>query len=136
MAVMSEDVKGLFELVSNVVFSTATTNAQPNSCIVAMKKVIDDDTVYLSDQFFRKTLSNVLENEKVAIVFWEGQNAYQIHGTARYVNEGAEFEEQASWVNAAFEGMGLPFTAKGGVFVHVDAVFSSAAGPTAGERVA
>jgi hypothetical protein len=64
------------------------------------------------------------------------KGAYQLYGTARYVNEGPEFEEQAAWVNAAFEKMGMPITAKGGVFVSVDAVYSSNPGPTAGDQIA
>ena len=136
MAIMSAEVQSLFKEVNDVVFTTVSTEGQPNSCIVGMKSVIDDETVYLSDQFFKKTLANVQVNPKVAIVFWKGLEAYELHGTARYVNEGAEFEEQKAWVDAAFEQMGKPIKAKGGCFVHVEAVFSSSPGPTAGEKIA
>mgnify|MGYP002510957047 CR=1 FL=1 len=136
MAVMPEEVQRLFKQTSNVVFATATGDAQPNMCIVGMKAVIDDETVYLSDQFFKKTLVNLEENQKVAIAFWEGVEAYVIHGTARYVNEGAEFETQKAWVDAAFEQMGKPIKAKGGCFVHVDEVFTSQPGSTAGDKIA
>lgn len=136
MAVMPAEVQDLFKKVSDVVFTTASADGQPNSCIVGMKAVIDDETVYLSDQFFKKTLANVQANPKVAIVFWEGINAFELHGTARYVNEGPEFEAQKAWVDAAFEQMGKPIKAKGGCFVHVDAVFTSAPGPMAGHKIA
>ena len=136
MAIMSAEVQELFKTVKDVVFTTAREDGQPNSCVVGMKAVIDDETVYLSDQFFKKTLTNVQANPKVAIVFWQGSEAYELYGTARYVNEGAEFEAQKAWVDAAFEGMGLPIKAKGGCFVHVDEVFSSAPGPTAGQKLA
>ena len=136
MAIMPPEVQELFNSVPNVAFSTATTDGQPNTCIVGMKKIIDDETVYMSDQFFKKTLGNLQPNPKVAITFWEGNKAYQLHGTATYVNEGELFEAQAAWVNAAFEGMGLPIKAKGGAFVHVDAVFESAPGGAAGNQLA
>ena len=136
MAVMSAEVQELFKSVKDVAFSTASPDGQPNTCIVAMKAVIDDETVYLSDQFFKKTLANVKANPKVAVVFWEGNKAYELHGTARYVNEGTEFEEQKAWVDAAFEKMGLPIKAKGGCFVSVEAVYTSAPGPTAGDQIA
>ena len=136
MATMSAEVQELFKNVKDVVFTTAREDGQPNSCIVGMKTVIDDETVYLSDQFFKKTLANLQANPKVAIVFWEGSVAYQIYGTVRYVNEGAEFEAQKAWVDAAFENMGLPIKAKGGCFVHVDEVFTSAPGPQAGDKIA
>ena len=136
MTVMPAEAKKLFAEVEDVVFSTASVDGQPNSCVVGMKAVIDDETVYLSDQFFKKTLANVQANPKVAVLFWKGIQAYELHGTARYVNEGAEFEAQKAWVDAAFEQMGKPIKAKGGCFVHVDAVFSSTPGPTAGNQLA
>lgn len=136
MAVMSAEVQKLFKETKDVVFATATPDAQPNMCIVGMKAVIDDETVYLSDQFFKKTLANLQDNQKVAIAFWEGTEAYVLHGTARYVNEGAEFEAQKAWVDAAFEQKGLPIKAKGGCFVKVEAVFTSTPGPMAGDKIA
>lgn len=136
MAKIPAEVQELFNEVKAVVFLTASADAQPNGCIVAMKKIVDDETVYLSDQFFKKTLANVKENQKVSVVVWGDAGAYEIYGTARYVDEGPAFEEQAAWVNAAFEQMGMPIAAKGGVYVDVEAVFSSNPGPTAGEKIA
>ena len=136
MAFMPAEVQKMFKEVDNVVFATAREDGQPNACIVAMKAVIDDETVYLSDQFYKKTLTNVQANSKVSIVFWQGHEAYELYGTARYVNEGEEFLEQKAWVDAAFEKMGMPMRAKGGCFIHVEEVFSSTPGPTAGEKLA
>ena len=136
MAALPIEVKALFEKVPTVVFATATADGQPNACIVGMKFVIDDETIYLSDQFFKKTLANVKANDKVAVVFWEGHDAYQIHGTARYVNEGEEFEKLKAKVDQIFTEKGAPIKAKGGVFVHIDEVFSTASGPHAGEKIA
>ncbi len=102
MAVMSREVKDLFEKVPTAVFSTSSLEGQPNAAPVGMKKVVDDETVYVSDQFFRKTLANVRANAKVSLVFWGDEGAYQLHGTARYVNEGDEFAEQKKWADGAF----------------------------------
>lgn len=136
MAVMPKEVQELFEKVPSLAFSTASLDGQPNTCAVGMKKVLDDETVYVSDQFFNKTLANVRANQKVALAFWGDEGAYQIYGTARYVNEGDEFAEQKKWVDAAFASMGVPVTSKGGCFIAVDAVFQMSAGPEAGSRLA
>ncbi len=100
------------------------------------EKIVDDETIYLSDQFFKKTLANLEENTKVSILFWAKDGAYQIHGTARYINEGDEFEANKAWADGMFEKLGLPIQAKGGVFVHVDAVYQVASGPEAGNQIA
>ena len=133
---MSAEVQELFNKVDNVVFCTATPEGQPNGSIVGKKAVIDDTTVYLSDQFFKKTLANMLDNPKISVVFWDGPTAYQLYGTARYVNEGPEFEEQAAWVNKSFADAGMPITTKGGCFMTVEAVYSSTPGPNAGAQIA
>lgn len=135
MAKLPNDVKELFEKVGTVALATSDKNGQPNACVVGMKSLIDDETVYLSDQFFKKTLANLQENPQVAIVFWEGHDAFQIHGTAEYVNSGAAFEEQKAKVDAQFAQMGMPVKAKGGIFVHVDSVYITASGPKAGEQI-
>lgn len=136
MAVMSQEVKDLFDKVPTVVLATASLEGQANAAPVGMKKVIDDETVYVSDQFFKKTLANMQANTKVSLVFWSDEGAYQLHGTARYVNEGEEFAEQKKWADGAFASMGAPIVAKGGCFVHVDAVYTSKPGEHAGDRIA
>lgn len=136
MTIMPNDVQALFDKVKSLAFATAGADGQPNCCVVGMKKVIDPETVYVSDQFFNKTLANVKANQKVALTFWEGHDAFQIHGTARYVNEGEEFLAQKEWADALFGQMGMPIKAKGGIFVRVDAVYQVAAGPQAGDKIA
>ncbi len=136
MAQMPQEVQKVFNDVDAVVFATARIDTQPNMCIIGMKKIIDDETVYLSDQFFKKTLANIEENPKVAVAFWNKDGAYEIYGTARYVNEGAEFEEQSAWAEAAFEKMGMPMTPKGGCFVQVVEVYTSSPGSNAGDKIA
>lgn len=136
MAVMSQDVQELFETAENMVLCTASASGVPNGAAIGMKAVIDAETVYISDQFFNKTRANLGENQKVAVAFWTGHDAFQIHGTARYVNDGDEFSAQKEKVDAKFAAMGLPIRAKGGCFIHVDAVYQMAAGANAGEQLA
>lgn len=136
MAVMTDEVKALFESAESMVLCTASSELGPNGAAIGMRWAVDDETVYISDQFFRKTLENLKENPKVAIAFWTGHNAFQIHGTARYVCEGDEFAAQKELAGAKFAAKGLPITAKGGCFIAVEAVYQMASGPSAGERIA
>lgn len=136
MAKMPKEVQDLFEAGPAAVLATATPEGQPNAAPVGMMKVIDDETVYVSDQFFKKTLANLKANAKVSLAFWNNDAAYQLHGTARYIDEGDEFSELKEWADAKFAAKGMPITAKGGCFVTVDAVYTSKPGPTAGDRIA
>lgn len=136
MAVMPKEVQDLFNNAKNMVLATSTADGVPNAAPIGMKKVIDAETVYVSDQFFKKTLANIKANDKVSIAFWGDEGAYQIHGTARYINEGEQFDELKKWADGCFAAMGAPITAKGGCLVHVDELYTSAPGPTAGDKIA
>ena len=136
MAVMNAEVRKAIDTAKAAAFGTVDAEGQPNVCVVGIKMAYDDETVYLSDQFFNKTLANLGVNDKVSVAVWGENFAYQIHGTATYVNEGAEYEKQKAWAEGVFHALGLPITPKGGVFVHVDAVYQMSAGPNAGKLLA
>ena len=81
MAKMTDRMKELFEKVPTVVLATATGDGAPNAVPVGSKKIIDDETILLSDQFFNKTLANLKSNPKVAVTFWKGFEGYQLKGS-------------------------------------------------------
>ena len=128
MAVMPKEAQDLFNNAKNMVLATSTPDGAPNADPMGMKKVLDDETVYISDQFFNKTLAN--------ITFWGDEGAYQIHGTANYINEGEQFDELKKWADGRFAAIGMPATAKGGVVVYVDELFTCKPGPDAGAKIA
>ena len=76
MAAVTQEARELFETAENMVLCTASADGAPNGAAIGMKTVIDEETVYISDQFFRKTLENLKENQKVAVAFWTGHDAY------------------------------------------------------------
>ena len=137
MAVIPDKAKEVFVGCDAVYMATADAQGQPNVCIIGLRKVVDDETVYVSDQYFNKTLANLKANDKVAITFWSKDGAFQIHGTARYITEGdEEWPAEKAWATACCEERGSASRPKGGAFVHVDAVYDSMGGPNAGNQIA
>ena len=53
----------------------------PMQCRSAPKKIIDPETVLISDQFFGKTLTNMKANPQAALTFWKGREGYQLKGS-------------------------------------------------------
>ena len=98
MAQMTKRIRELFEKVPTAIFATATTEGVPNAVPVGAKRVLNDSTILISDQFFNKTLENLLANPSVAVSFWEGHEGYQIKGTAAVETTGERFEETARWM--------------------------------------
>ncbi len=70
MAEMNKHVKSIFEKQGIVIFATASRECIPNAVPIGAKKVIDNETILISDQYFGKTLKNIKENPYAALTFW------------------------------------------------------------------
>jgi predicted pyridoxine 5'-phosphate oxidase superfamily flavin-nucleotide-binding protein len=130
MAEMTEKIRNLFEQVPIASLSTATTDGIPNSVPVGAKKVIDNETLLISNQFFNKTLENIKANPNVAVTFWEGKEGYQIKGTTTIETEGPRFEETAAWIKEKGH------TCKGVLIIKIEEIFGVSPGPGAGRKLA
>jgi len=72
MAKMTERMKELFTKVPTAILTTATPDGTPNAVPVVTKKIIDDETILISDQYFNKTLANLESNPQAAVTFGKG----------------------------------------------------------------
>ena len=136
MAQMTERMRKLFETVPAAVLATATTDGMPNAVPVGAKKIIDDETVLISDQFLNKTLANLKANPKVAVSFWEGHEGYQLKGTVTIETSGQRYEETARWIEELGNKAGMPLTSKGAVILAIEEIYALAPGPGAGKKLA
>lgn len=80
------------KLIENniLAFGTANKIGKPNVIAIGFCKVIDNDKILITDNFFNKTKTNLLENPQVSIAVWsgDGEEGFQFIGTARYLTEG------------------------------------------------
>ena len=79
MAKMNEKVRTLFENQALVALATSSADGSPNVVPIGAKKVLDDETILISDQYFNKTLANLKENPQVALTLWDAQTFDQGH---------------------------------------------------------
>ena len=138
MAMLNERMKEIFTKQDILVLGTADLKGVPNVVPVGAVKILDDETVLISDQFFLKTLNNLRENPKVAISFWdagEGEG-YQIKGEASIQTEGKIYEETVEWIREFSEKVGHPLKSKGAVVIKITEIYSVKPGPDAGKRIA
>jgi uncharacterized protein len=133
MAKMTDRMKELFVKVPAVVVATATADGIPNAVPAGAKKIIDDETILLSDQFFNKTLSNMKANSKVSVTFWEGHEGYQLKGSVVIETSGKRFEETAKWIEDLGNAVGFPLKSKGAVILKIDEIYGVSPGPGAGK---
>ena len=104
MAVLDEKMKEIFKQQGIFVFGTAGKDGVPNVVPIGAIKILDDETILVSDQFFNKTLKNLKENPKIAISFWKGREGYQIKGDAEVLTEGALYQETNEWMQERTKG--------------------------------
>jgi len=136
MAKMNDRMKELFEKVPAAIVATATTDGDPNAVPVGAKKIIDDETILISDQFFNKTLANMKSNPRVAVSFWEGHEGYQLKGSITIETSGKRFEETAKWIEEMGNKAGFPLKSKGAVILKIEEIYGLAPGPGAGKKLA
>lgn len=135
MAKMTERMKELFTKVPTAVLTTATIDGIPNAVPVGAKKIIDDETILISDQYFNKTLANLKSNPQAAVTFWEGHEGYQLKCSITIETQGARFEETAKWIEALGNKAGHPLQSKGAVILNIKEIYGVSPGPGAGKKL-
>ncbi len=133
---MTERMKELFEKVDAVSLGTSTSDGTPNTVPIGAKKIIDDETVLISDQFLNKTLANIKSNPKVSVTYWEGTEGYQLKGTVTIETSGERYEETARWIEELGNRIGFPLKSKGAVILKIEDIFGVSPGPGAGKQLA
>ncbi|MBN1570267.1 MAG: pyridoxamine 5'-phosphate oxidase family protein [Acidobacteria bacterium] len=138
MALLNERMKEIFLKQNIFVLGTADLKGVPNVVPIGAIKILDDETILISDQFFLKTLNNLKENPKVAISFWELEKGegYQIKGDASIRTEGKIYEDTVQWIREFSEKMGHPLQSKGAIVVKITEIYSVTPGSSAGQRIA
>jgi predicted pyridoxine 5'-phosphate oxidase superfamily flavin-nucleotide-binding protein len=137
MAALSERMKEVFSNQGIFVLGTADMNGIPNVVPIGAIKLLDDETILVSDQYFRKTLNNLKENPRVAISFWEREKGegYQIKGDATIHTQGKIYEETAEWIRRRGEEIGHPLKSKGAIVIKIREIYAVTPGSNAGQRV-
>ena len=135
MAQMTKRMKELFEKVPTAVLATVNDTGIPNAVPIGAKKILDDQTILISDQFFNKTLINMKKNDQVSVLFWEGYEGYQLKGKVVIETSGPRFEEAVQWIKELSAKLGFPLKSKGAVILKIDEIYGVAPGPGAGNRL-
>ncbi len=136
MAQMTKEMIDMLEKVPFAILATATPDGNPNAVPIGAKKILDNGTILLSDQFFNKTLANMKANPRVSLTFWKDHGGYQIKGSVTIETTGSRYEETAKWIEDMGKKMGYPLKSKGAVILKVEEIYSIGAGPDAGKRLA
>lgn len=133
MVVLTEEIKSAFRTIKAFPVATASKDGVPNVVPIGFLELVDDETIWIADNFMKKTLANVLENPKVSIYVWgpETKGCFQVKGSVEVKTSGPEFEKMQETVRAKM----AQAPAKGLLVMKIQDVYQCAPGPAAGERI-
>lgn len=133
MVKLSEEMKTAFSKVKIFPVATASKEGVPNVVPIGFCQLVDDETIWIADNFMVKSLANLKENPNIAVYVWgpETGGCFQIKGKATIFSSGEKFDKMKAIVNAAKPG--LP--AKTLIEVEITDVFQCAPGPAAGKKL-
>ncbi len=133
MTALTEEMKNAFATMKAFPVATASKDGWPNVVPIGFVELVDDETIWIADNFMKKTLANIKENPKVSIYVWgpETKGCFQIKGDVNLKTFGTDFEKMQETVRAKM----AKAPAKGLLIVKIRDVFQCAAGPSAGEKL-
>lgn len=133
MVKLNEGMKTAFSKVKAFPVATASEDGIPNVVPMGFCQLVDDETIWIADNFMLKSLANLKENPNIAIYIWGPDigSCFQIKGKADVINSGEKFEKMRAIVHTAKPG--LP--AKNLIEVKISEVFQCSPGPEAGKKL-
>ena len=90
-----------------LVFATVDRGGKPNVVWVSCVRLIDDERLLIVNNYFHKTLENILSGSTGSLLFITPEReAYQIKGTLSYHVDGDEYADMKKWLDPKFAGIG------------------------------
>jgi hypothetical protein len=131
MVKLTDEIKESLAAMKIVYLATASKDGTPNVVPIGAFKLLDDETLLISDQFFHKTLANLKENPKVAISYWGEKGGFQIKGAVTIHTNDKVFSDDVAWMKEIRPTL----TPKSAVIMKISDVFQVKAGEGAGKKI-
>ncbi|MEI6841737.1 MAG: pyridoxamine 5'-phosphate oxidase family protein [Methanomicrobiales archaeon] len=131
MVKLTDEMKESLTGTKLVFLATSSKNSTPNVVPIGAFKLMDDETLLISDQFFSKTMQNLKENPKVAISWWGEKGGFQIKGQVTLHTNDEVFSQDVAWMKELRPNL-VP---KSAVILKIAEVYQIKAGADAGKRI-
>ena len=133
MVKFNDDMKSEFLKLKTIYLATASAKGVPNVVPIGAMFLIDDETLWVIDNFMKKTLNNVKENPIASFDIWnpDGTMSYQVKCDVKYENSGADYEKAKDMMHQ--KRADLP--AKGLLKLTFKEIYQVKPGPGAGDLI-
>jgi hypothetical protein len=133
MALLTEELKEQIAKVGVCHLVTASKAGVPNAAPMGAFWIMDNDTIWIANNFMNKTIANIKENPQVSLLVWSRDigNCFQLKGTAEVEAGTADHKKMKELLDA--KKPGLP--GKELVKITVKEIFTCMPGPDAGKKL-
>lgn len=131
MVKLTDQIKESLTGTKTAFLATASKDGTPNVVPIGAFKLLDDETLLISDQFFQKTLQNLKENPKVALSYWGEKGGYQLKGPITLHTDDEVFKQDVAWMKEIRPNL----TPKSAVIMKITDVYIVKGGPDAGKKI-
>ncbi|HPC85786.1 MAG TPA: pyridoxamine 5'-phosphate oxidase family protein [Smithella sp.] len=131
MVKVTEEIKESLKGTKIAFLATSSQDGAPNVVPIGAFKFLDDETLLISDQFFKKTLANLRENPKIALVWWGEKGGFQIKADITIHTDDEIFRQDVEWVRGIKETL----RPKSAVVGKITDVYLLKSGPDAGKKI-
>ncbi|HUH79154.1 MAG TPA: pyridoxamine 5'-phosphate oxidase family protein [Methanoregula sp.] len=111
--------------------ATSSKDRVPNVVPIGAFRLLDDGTLLISDQFFKKTIKNLKENPKIALSWWGDKGGFQLKGPVTIHTDDEVFRQDVAWMKE----LRPTLTPKSAVVVKISEVYQIKAGADAGKKL-
>ena len=131
MVQLTDEIRMSLDGIRLAFLATASKDGRPNVVPIGAFKLLDDETLLISDQFFNKTLANMRENPQVAISYWGEKGGFQLKGTVTLHTDDDIFAQDVAWMKE----LRPTLVPKSAVVMTITDVYTVRAGPDAGKKI-
>ncbi len=128
---LTQEIKESLRGTKIAFLATSSKNGIPNAVPIAAFRELDDGTMLISDQFFNKTLQNMVENPNIALSWWGDKGGFQIKGTVTIHTNDEIFGQDIAWMKESWP----KFVPKSAVLVKITDVYAVKPGPEPGKKI-
>jgi len=133
MVALTSEMQETFKGTRYFAIATASRSGEPNVVPIGMAILMDPETIWIGNQFFKQTLANVRENPKVALLVWTAgvPGCLKIKGDITLVESGADYKKMYDMVKERKPNL----ECKGLLIMKITEVFDCRSGPEAGKQL-
>jgi len=111
--------------------AASSKNCMPNVVPIGAFKLLDNETLLISDQYFKKTMQNMAENPVVALSWWGEKGGFQIKGPVTIHADDEIFRQDVAWMKEVRPSL----TPKSAIVMKITEIYQVKPGDGAGKKI-